>query len=370
MDDSIIDMFVMNINTTVNNVTAGEFRDTYTSKYVDIEVSTGNRSVSGYVNVTVHDAAPFSINPLNSKNGLDSGESRAGLFVKFTPGSTLDSNSGNLTWVMFKLNYSGIDLSGLVENTMKFYWYNATADGGRWVKLMNDSNSSFVPSGGPMVYDTGINTGGKYVWANLSHFSVYGLAAGVSTPPIIEEEKNWHRLDIGKIMPLVSVVIPGTDARFSLVINNPGDFVERGVRIKIIDLPEGWAAEDILIDIGYKEKARVIFPVSVPADAKEGTVALTFKVIPGEFIANLEKQVSIKVDRAPPLAVDIPVMSVPQNITAPTDVPNEIEATKRAGPVLPPFPDEKESLYEKVTLFGPIVLLVLIIMARLKRKLS
>ncbi len=391
VDDSIIDMFAVNINTTLNNATnatLGEFTDSYTSRYLDMELSTGNRSVSGYINVTVHDDTPFSINPLNSKNGLRSGESRAGLFVKLAPGSTLDSNSGNLKWVIFRLNYSTVDLSCLVEDSLRFYWYNTSSGSGTWVKLTEGQNSS--SSGGPEVYGTGVNSSGRYAWVNMSHFSVYGLAANITHHPTGNADYK-HRLSIANIMPLVKVVIPGTEARFLVIINNLGDFVERGVRIGVTDLPKGWTVEDITTDVGYREKIRVIVPLHIPANAKEGRITLTFKLIPGDFISNtgagaMEKQTSIIVDSAPPLAADIPGMSFLQNITTSyvsnTTTPHETGTAKGTRSVAqpeilkppePPVSENGEVYWHGKTavlgITGLIVgLLILLITAYLKRR--
>jgi len=71
----------------------------------------------------------------------------------------IDTNTeGALTWAYIKMfyNQSEIDALGIDETTLKIYYYNETL--GNWQLEANQ----------------GVDTVNNYVWANVTHFSVYG----------------------------------------------------------------------------------------------------------------------------------------------------------------------------------------------------
>jgi len=76
-------------------------------------------------------------------------------------------NSSNTAWIFFKIYYSDDEISsnGLIESTLGMYFYNSTSND--WEKLQFNSG---------LTYSTGLNTTGKFLYANVSHLSVY--AAG------------------------------------------------------------------------------------------------------------------------------------------------------------------------------------------------
>lgn len=71
----------------------------------------------------------------------------------------------NLTYVVIKINYTyeEVAAAGIEESSLGLYWWNENST---WEKLTPDMN---------WVYDTGVNTTENYVWANVSHFSYYGI---------------------------------------------------------------------------------------------------------------------------------------------------------------------------------------------------
>lgn len=73
----------------------------------------------------------------------------------------------NLTWMILKVYYTDEEVSAaaLDENTLRLEYYNATSD--IWEKF--DS-----PNGG-------VNTTANYVWANVTHFSVFGIGGSAPT---------------------------------------------------------------------------------------------------------------------------------------------------------------------------------------------
>ncbi|MCX9012983.1 MAG: PGF-pre-PGF domain-containing protein [Candidatus Methanoperedens sp.] len=73
--------------------------------------------------------------------------------------------------VTLKINYSSGDISGLDESTLSlYYWDNAS---NAWYRI-RDYTGKEIP-GGLYVYDAGVDTAVKYVWAKLDHFGVFAL---------------------------------------------------------------------------------------------------------------------------------------------------------------------------------------------------
>jgi PGF-pre-PGF domain-containing protein len=131
------------------------------------------QKVSGTINLTTYRDVPLV--ELNETTGDLAGKRPLGRFIRIeaSPGIL-----GNLTWVMLRVGYTAADLApGHVEDTLALYWYNGT--GGNWVMLERGLNLS--ASGGPYVHDTGVNTTGRYLWANLSSLSYYGMAGETDT---------------------------------------------------------------------------------------------------------------------------------------------------------------------------------------------
>jgi hypothetical protein len=91
-----------------------------------------------------------------------------------------ESITNNLTYVLIKLYYTHeeVNASGIEEGSLSFYWWNKTSS--TWEKLSPAMN---------WVYDAGVDTIENYVWANVSHFSDYGVG-GLRMPPSLEIKRD------------------------------------------------------------------------------------------------------------------------------------------------------------------------------------
>lgn len=98
-------------------------------------------------------------------------------YLEINVSDNLNASSGNLTWVYIRVNYSDSDVSGLDESTLRLYWWNPTAK--NWTRLETGTNLSAL--NGPYVYDSGVNTSANYVYANVSHLSIYGISGSTPT---------------------------------------------------------------------------------------------------------------------------------------------------------------------------------------------
>jgi hypothetical protein len=96
--------------------------------------------------------------------GLGTGE-------EYVKSIDIDMNGSIIEYVIIKVYYTDSEISGLDEDSLNLYRYNETS--GEWEVL-----------------DSQVNTEQNYVWANVTHFSVYGVFGEESTTGGDEEEDN------------------------------------------------------------------------------------------------------------------------------------------------------------------------------------
>lgn len=125
--------------------TSGDNEDTVEMEGFSAEIHTNSPS-SGNVNITM-----YSQNPGNNAYSLKA----------FNKWIDISPDSLNLSYWILKIYYTEQELedAGLKESSLRIEYYNETS--GTW-------ESYTSPRGG-------VNTTGNYVWANLTHFSLYGL---------------------------------------------------------------------------------------------------------------------------------------------------------------------------------------------------
>jgi PGF-pre-PGF domain-containing protein len=181
------------LNRTVKktiNVTANETVTIDITNQTDTELEIFTyTNVSGDINVTAGtDIADVNVTvPMNATHGLATDEVPLGKFIAIEASDVIQQN---ITWAILRMYYSLVDLDrngngvlGDAEDvkpeSLKLYWYNDS--GNKWEPLIKGAN--YTPDG-PYVYSNDVNQtpyGGYLgsVWANVSHYSVYGIAGSV-----------------------------------------------------------------------------------------------------------------------------------------------------------------------------------------------
>lgn len=96
-----------------------------------------------------------------------------------------DNIKESMEWVVINLTYDENKISsGIEESEMRLNWYNESSD--EWVRLESAGNPSWC-------YGAGVNTDENYVWANVSHFSEYGVATTSEVPYFnLSLSAGWH----------------------------------------------------------------------------------------------------------------------------------------------------------------------------------
>ena len=137
---------------------------TVRSENTDSEVTIGNNE--SYVGGTL--AAHKSTVP-------PSGVSSFGLVGGYVSFEVSDNIEKSLNWVNIGLTYDPADVpEGKEEEDLRMRYYNTTIND--WESLNGTGDPVWC-------YGAGVDTTANYVWANVSHFSVFGIGSLAPTPP-------------------------------------------------------------------------------------------------------------------------------------------------------------------------------------------
>lgn len=163
-----------------NFFTAESIKEIDSYIWVDLE-----KAVTPWVKMERFNASTTPMT-LGSDSGLEGNEKATGRYFQITVSDNVQNETKELiNWAMIKFYYTASDLDrtgngdasdggDINESTLKMYYFNESA--GNWTKIIEDPH---------WVFETGVNTTnvelyGKsyegYVWANISHFSLFGLS--------------------------------------------------------------------------------------------------------------------------------------------------------------------------------------------------
>jgi len=163
-----------------------------------------------------------------------------------------DNIEEGMSWVMINVTYDDSGMSSMEKRRLRLNWYNETS--GEWVRLVSAGNP-------PCCYGAGVNTDENYVWANVSHFSDYGMQA--------PEVPDKHLGGVGvSVLPKIQEGEANKSYNFTIRITNTQNFDEIvDLEATLSDIPEGyranlswlnWTADSIVIskdsssDIGLR----------------------------------------------------------------------------------------------------------------------
>ena len=127
----------------------------------EIDASDADTNIIFYLNGSV-----ISVITVASANESSSGATAGLLYLKGINVEIDSDTDGALTWAFIKIFYdqSELDALGIDETTLKIYYYNETL--GDWQLEPNQ----------------GVDTVNDYVWANVTHFSVFGAFGSAPAP--------------------------------------------------------------------------------------------------------------------------------------------------------------------------------------------
>ncbi len=134
-------------------------------------------------------ATPFA---LTHTMGLNSNEENTGKYLEINLSENIQNKTRDIideAWIIIHYTASDLDRTGdgdakdvgdINENSLKFYFFSEETR--KWIKVTDDLD---------WVFETGVDTAnvelyGKnyegYIWAKVSHFSLYGIAGNLITP--------------------------------------------------------------------------------------------------------------------------------------------------------------------------------------------
>lgn len=271
---------ITDLNVTANESTTVDTKNQTNTiiEFVPTSNAIVNITVQGSTNTSEVNASNFT-----SAYGLAPNEKSLDKFIKIDVSGVGMNETSNISWVMIKMYYSDADLDkngdgdandpgDINENDLKLYWYWKAE--GKWMQL--NKGSGLVDKSGPDVYDIGTDTDKNYMWANLSHFSVYGISgsvygvSGTITTPAIG--KTDHEITLVGIK-VPGAVMPGETATLEITLESVGQ--EPNVKISL-NLP--WGTKEITTTLLPGMNKREI-SFTVPEDASAGDYTVNVKAI-------------------------------------------------------------------------------------------
>ncbi|HDQ59977.1 MAG TPA: hypothetical protein ENN30_02175 [Candidatus Woesearchaeota archaeon] len=147
-------------NTAEETIVFTFYADSDSVLGVEVEAETETELEFLEANITLYLINSTNVSMVVSPRSPSASGATASLIpVKGIRVETDEYTKGNLTWALIKIYYDDSEIEGLDEDSLRIYYYNETSED--WE-----------------VYDTpngGVNTTGKYVWANTTHFSEFGV---------------------------------------------------------------------------------------------------------------------------------------------------------------------------------------------------
>jgi len=130
----------------------------------------------------------------------------------------------NISVIQMRLYYNASQLpSNVPESTLR----PARFTNGTWVRLdCSALGCPYTLADGTRLYASGVNTSGDYVWANLSHFSVYGIAGTIVAAAAPSAEG-------GVYSPVVTILANSID--LSLATEFIEYLEEVGIKVYLVD---------------------------------------------------------------------------------------------------------------------------------------
>lgn len=266
-------------------------------------------------------------------------------YINITTTKTL--NETTLTWNLIKIHYNSLELDsfGIVEDSLSMYLYNSTSN--QWIKLTPELN---------YVFATGINTIEDFVWANLTHLSVFAIGglktngqscsanvecfSGICCSGICRDSCPMPAPQTPPAAPPVQEILPPPEAkeikfvRFPILkearlgetilidieVSNPTDLEISGLKVEVKGIPEEWVRttpRELTVEKGKKEsftKAITIPSDAWPGDYRVSTIASNDEVYAESFFILRIKPYTTKFERP--------------TFTRSVEVDRDLEATK------------------------------------------
>jgi len=142
-----------------------------------------NTTLTVKTNASLEDASIL-ITRYNTSARRDSNVAGLDKFITIEASAGLEAG---LQSAMLRIHYglAEVAAAGLNESELRLWWYNTSLS--RWQMLDADALS--------WVYESGVDTVNKFVYANVTHFSEYTIA-GQSQTQLITLALGWNLISL------------------------------------------------------------------------------------------------------------------------------------------------------------------------------
>ncbi|NOZ76930.1 MAG: CGP-CTERM sorting domain-containing protein, partial [Euryarchaeota archaeon] len=364
------------INETLNNTDAAFEIITTTNLTFTLNVTAfSNESDLGLV--------PFTN---ASVYGFRANETAIGKFILIETSDNINVTTGNISRVGMKLYLKREDLDldgdGIYNGTgdvnisaLRLYWYNESS--GTWHPLEPGADYEIE---GPFVHDSGIDTGSQpndyivHVWAELSHFSVYGIGSTVygvqasvygmgGSISTVAAAETSHSISIHDIV-IPDTIPPGSTLKLAVKIVSKT--YETGAVLRVLDLPVGWNATEIQTGPLYPGPNTKTITLLIPEGA-QGEFTLTVEAVAKDFYGTARKAVTLLVGKVEEVGEEVSKsVETPKPTAAPKPPVTEKPAETPAATMKPEAPEPTPA--ERKGICGPSLVAALALVPVLFRR--
>ncbi|MBI2034878.1 MAG: hypothetical protein HYT11_04065, partial [Candidatus Levybacteria bacterium] len=261
--------------TSATNVQIGNYTNTSINFTADTPtLITANTSASTWVNTSIilnstHEGAIAVAEFSSVANQTISGQTRLGKFVDVVASPNITSN---LRWYWLNISYTDAEVasSGVTEANLRIWHYN------------NTTSSWQQESTG------GVATSANYVFANITHFSLFGAYATIPVTPSAPSAGAGPSLAPGPaVTPLPTAkvefvkwsvlreVMSGQSIIEAITVKSKAAETLNNLKIKVSGVPADWISVfPESIDLQPKESKSFNLVISVPNDVDTGDYKL------------------------------------------------------------------------------------------------
>ncbi|MBI2543570.1 MAG: hypothetical protein HYW24_05300 [Candidatus Aenigmarchaeota archaeon] len=191
---------------------------------------------------------------------------------KFIDITVNENITNSLKWFWLNVSYTDSEISaaGLSESNLRIWFYNTTST--TWQQES----------------DSGVDTSANYVWANVSHFSLFGIYATVPSQPSTTTPSTTTGGGGGGTLstlptvktefvkwPILREVKAGQSIVEGIKVKNKGTDILKNLQIQVSGVPPGWISiVPNSIDLQPNEYKTFNLAVSVPKDTDRGDYKL------------------------------------------------------------------------------------------------
>ncbi|MBI2005186.1 MAG: hypothetical protein HYS80_00280, partial [Candidatus Aenigmarchaeota archaeon] len=237
-------------------------------------------------------------------------------------------NESTVKWVLIKIHYTQdeLDAANIDEDKLAIYRFNSISD--EWVKLSTNLN---------FVYSTGIDKTNKFVWVNITGFSLFGLG-GESKAQTVTPTAATGPTPSGALpasieiiqYPVIKSVVQNESSVIKVTMKNIGDLIAKDMSLGVAGIPANWySVSPTSATIEPKQTKDFDVNISTPFDATPGDYEVKIKLLNAESTFTLRVQQFTLYQETPTIARSVDINAVDNKTNVEIGILNSLNRYSR-----------------------------------------